>query len=624
MQQIKKFIFSLIIISLTQPLCAQDGPATIQSRILILLDESSSMIKPWANGQPKYKVADELILRLMDSVYAVNRDVEFSLRVFGHQSTVEENNCYDTKNEVPFAKYNETQMALRLSAIRPLGVTPIAFSLVQAADQDLVQPDRNAYSIILITDGGESCGGDICAVMKSLIAKKVYFRPYIIGLEDDATLKMIYSCMGDYLQVTHEDDISRALKTIVTAYHPLLSITKAEYKELQAAPPAPIRTTETAPVIKTAAAKKEKLPAIAPVSFKPFATGVTIGGQSFSARPAPVLPPLVKEEAPAPAQPALRLQMGPIPTTVIRPAFINVPKLADATPLSLVATLPLPPIIRDTFSSVGTGPVMALAELPNPDFKLAVVDARVTSLELYFVNAKGKLYMSRPTVVLVDHATGKVERTFKRIVDALGNIDVQTMIQPGYYDIMFPTKKGLVMHNVYFGPRKKNKVTVKVKDTKLTFAYSDAPTRPVAEFKAVVTRLNAPPGQDRVQSQKCNEMIEYEPGAYQVEINTLPKDTRIIDVDFNEDTVLKILQPGYGVFSSVPLDKHFVKLFYEKQGKYYFFYTLDVNDPESQHLHLQPGAYQVHYEKGRKGTTAPDLVVSFTIIANIDTKVDMP
>ena len=180
------------------------------------------------------------------------------------------------------------------------------------------------------------------------------------------------------------------------------------------------------------------------------------------------------------------------------------------------------------------------------------------------------------------------------------------------------------MRNVYFGPKKKNMVTVRVKDTKLTFAYSDAPGRPVNEFKAVVTRLNAPPGQDRVQAQRCNEMMEYEPGTYKIELNTLPKDTRTIDVDFNEDTVITILQPGYGKFTSVPLDKHFVRLYFEKGGQYYFFYTLDVNDPESQHLHLQPGAYQVHYEKGRKGTVSPELVVPFVIKANEDTAVDLP
>ncbi len=69
----------------------------VQSRVLILLDESSSMVQNWSGGKEKYKAADDIILKIMDSVYAVNSQVEFSLRVFGHQSTVQEKNCYDTK-----------------------------------------------------------------------------------------------------------------------------------------------------------------------------------------------------------------------------------------------------------------------------------------------------------------------------------------------------------------------------------------------------------------------------------------------------------------------------------------------------------------------------------------------
>jgi Ca-activated chloride channel family protein len=120
-----------------------------QSRILILLDESSSMINTWPSGKPKYRAADELILSLMDSVYALNNQVEFSLRVFGHQYTTMEHNCFDTKNEVAFGKDNRIQMDLRLTDIHPLGVTPIAYALSQAAENDLI--DINKISKIVFS-----------------------------------------------------------------------------------------------------------------------------------------------------------------------------------------------------------------------------------------------------------------------------------------------------------------------------------------------------------------------------------------------------------------------------------------------------------------------------------------
>lgn len=207
-----------------------------QSRVLILLDESSSMLNNWAGARPKYKVAEELILKLMDSIYTVNPNVEFSLRVFGSQSTVPENDCHDTRNEVPFEKGNRQRMELRLDDIKPLGVTSIAYSLKQAALNDLVDVAHNAYSIILVTDGGESCGGNICDVMRMLVRNKVFFRPYIVGLEDVPGLSKEYECMGDYLQVTKEGDMPKAIGLIVEAFRPALKMTKTEYKELQATP----------------------------------------------------------------------------------------------------------------------------------------------------------------------------------------------------------------------------------------------------------------------------------------------------------------------------------------------------------------------------------------------------
>ena len=104
-----KVFFTLICCIAACSSFGQDNGDLTQSRILFLLDRSSSMIQPWTGGREKYKVADELIERLMDSVMAVNDQVEFSLRVFGHQHTVQENDCTDTKNEVPFSKANRTR-----------------------------------------------------------------------------------------------------------------------------------------------------------------------------------------------------------------------------------------------------------------------------------------------------------------------------------------------------------------------------------------------------------------------------------------------------------------------------------------------------------------------------------
>lgn len=313
------------------------------SRILILLDRSSSMVQQWGGVKSKAKAADELILKLIDSVYRVNPDVEFSLRVFGHQYTVPENNCHDTKNEVPFAKDNRARMAYRLEDIAPLGVTSIAYSLEEAAKFDLVDAANYSYSVLLITDGGESCGGDICAVMNKMINNKIHVKPYIISLEDYAPLRSMYACMGDYLQVLNEGDILPAVGTIVNAFRPVLKIKTADFQDLQTiAANAPSVLKVNAPVTPPPAPAKpapvsvygitptamNKIPVKATTPKAPVA--VALPGWE----PLKVPDEVVIEDKPARPIPetvaklnTVRLRKATIdPPVLINPAAVNVPE----------------------------------------------------------------------------------------------------------------------------------------------------------------------------------------------------------------------------------------------------------------------------------------------------------
>ena len=358
--RLRKLILVFIAVLFAYHSFAQNKDELTQSRILILLDGSSSMIHKWAEGKEKFKAAGDLIDKLMDSVYKVNDQVEFSLRVFGHQHTLEEDYCYDTKNEVPFAKDNRLQMSLRLAALQPLGVTPIAYALEQAAEYDLTDEAHNAYSIILITDGGESCGGDICEVMQKLIKNKVFFKPYILSLEDDPQLKNTYACMGDYLQVTKTADIQKAVGVIVDAFKPVLKITPLEYKHLQNEV-AKNKPTDTIEVKAIKTFKTDTLvPIIAPVH--PPSVNVTAVGLaalrsvaiassaeiSCKEIPVPDLPPVVREK-PAETKLAKVSFRQPVQFTVK-------PELAPAPGITVQMTA-LPPIAKDARVKIELGAI---------------------------------------------------------------------------------------------------------------------------------------------------------------------------------------------------------------------------------------------------------------------------
>ncbi|HTE34621.1 MAG TPA: VWA domain-containing protein [Chryseolinea sp.] len=167
-----------------------------KTRILFLLDASGSMLEQWERpNQTRWSVAKSILTHLVDSLRQ-NTKLELGLRVYGHRSPQEIKNCKDTFLEVPFKSKNHTLIIDKLQTIKPKGVTPITYSLEQAANDFPAGPGyRNI--VILITDGIESCGGDLCATSRAMQKKGVFLRPYIIGLglRSEKTLE----CAGRYI-----------------------------------------------------------------------------------------------------------------------------------------------------------------------------------------------------------------------------------------------------------------------------------------------------------------------------------------------------------------------------------------------------------------------------------------
>lgn len=201
--------------------------AVKKTRILILLDASSSMTQPWSDHYSKYDVACNILLNIIDSVYAVNNEVEFAVRAYGSLHPAQEKNCTDTRLEVPFNFQNVNQIKTRLKYLTPVGFSPIAYSLEQAAANELALTKIYDYSIIFITDGGESCGGDICATFSKFIQSKITVQPYVIGLDRNEKLRSYYNCMGKYVDVLSGEDIPRAVSMIVDANRSILDKPKS-------------------------------------------------------------------------------------------------------------------------------------------------------------------------------------------------------------------------------------------------------------------------------------------------------------------------------------------------------------------------------------------------------------
>ncbi len=193
-----------------QPSLAQQPNKT---RILFLLDASGSMYAEMGTDI-RMNVAKRLLSKMVDSLRFTS-NLEIALRVYGHNSTKDKQNCRDTKLEIPFSKTNHDAIKDKLRSIKPLGTTLIAYSLQEAAF-DFPPDPRCRNVIILITDGLEECNGDPCAVSEALQRRGVILRPFIIGVGLNKDFGAKFECVGRFFDATTEQGFDDVLRVVIS------------------------------------------------------------------------------------------------------------------------------------------------------------------------------------------------------------------------------------------------------------------------------------------------------------------------------------------------------------------------------------------------------------------------
>lgn len=186
------------------------------NRILFIFDDSYSMYSQW-NSNTRIDVAKQVMAEFLDSLKHIP-NLELALRCYGHTTFFKpERNCKDTKLEVPFApaKKNAEKINARIQALQPLGTTPIAYSLGESA-ADFTPCSNCRNIIILITDGIEECGGYPCEVSAELQKKKVFLRPFVIGVGLNARFADAFACMGKFYDVSNEANFKDVLSLVIT------------------------------------------------------------------------------------------------------------------------------------------------------------------------------------------------------------------------------------------------------------------------------------------------------------------------------------------------------------------------------------------------------------------------
>lgn len=213
----KKLFFLILLFSCSFSAIFSQENEVEKIRLLFIFDGSNSMNAQWEKSS-KIKIAKRLLTQTLDSLKFID-NIEVALRMYGHQTRIRpgKQDCSDTKLEVPFSasKDNYDKIKSKIRGLEPKGTTPIAQSLLYAAE-DFPECENCRNVIILITDGIEACDEDPCAVALALRKKGIKLKPFIIGVGLDTSYLDQFNCVGEFLSAETEDSFKSVLSFVIS------------------------------------------------------------------------------------------------------------------------------------------------------------------------------------------------------------------------------------------------------------------------------------------------------------------------------------------------------------------------------------------------------------------------
>jgi Ca-activated chloride channel family protein len=214
----KIFIGLLLIITI---IFASESPKAV-----IVFDASGSM---WGkvDGKTKIEIARASLKNLINDW---NPNVQLGLIAYGHRK---KGDCNDIETIIPVGEIDKSRMISTVLSIMPKGKTPISRSIKKAA-QELRYTEEKA-TVILISDGKETCDMDPCATAKELENEGIDFVTHVIGFNVDQKTDEQLECIasatgGEYFSAKNATALNDAMRSIVKKVEIVESVKKVEPK----------------------------------------------------------------------------------------------------------------------------------------------------------------------------------------------------------------------------------------------------------------------------------------------------------------------------------------------------------------------------------------------------------
>jgi hypothetical protein len=186
------------------------GAATAETNTLLIIDASGSM-RSSVDGMVKMDMAKDV---LCDYITTLPQDMNVGLIAYGHRS---KDDCSDVEYIVPLGKNNRDAMIQKIISMKPMGKTPISLSLEKAVG--ILDGVKGENTILLVSDGKESCNAEPCALIEKYIAQGRTFVANVIGFDVSVKERKELECIaaaghGKYYPADNLKGLKVALESV--------------------------------------------------------------------------------------------------------------------------------------------------------------------------------------------------------------------------------------------------------------------------------------------------------------------------------------------------------------------------------------------------------------------------
>jgi Ca-activated chloride channel homolog len=208
------FAHFLLLISFVLAGAPQARAEQKSSDAILILDASGSM---WGQiGKDTKIIAAKSALGTIIEKWPEGS--KLGLMAYGHRT---KGDCKDIEMLMPLAAIDKEGLKAAANKLQPRGKTPISASIMQAAEA--IRSNENGSTIVLVSDGIETCDADPCAVAAELKKADVKLVAHVIGFDiADPAAKTQLACIasetgGIYFDAKDASGLTRALETTVNA-----------------------------------------------------------------------------------------------------------------------------------------------------------------------------------------------------------------------------------------------------------------------------------------------------------------------------------------------------------------------------------------------------------------------